>query len=103
MASNIHAGLMNRGLCWSADTGVPMCSSSLDNLIYEFITASSAVPSKSFPLTWWFVRWEASGRTTAVLWGVVSWICSKQHTAALCSFQLAFPPSTLSPDGAAMY
>ena len=29
----------------------------------------------------WFVRWEVSGHTAAVLWGVASKICIKQHVA----------------------
>ena len=40
-----------------------------------------------------FARWEVSGRTTAVLQGAASRICSKQHAATLCSSHLAFSPS----------
>ena len=34
-----------------------------------------------------------SGGTAAVLWGATSRICSKWHTAFLCSSHLAFSPS----------
>ena len=43
----------------------------------------------------WFVRWEVNGCIAAVLWGVASWICSKQHIAFLCSPYLAFSPYVL--------
>ena len=43
-----------------------------------------------FILLWWFVRWEAGGRTGAVLQGLASRICSKQHVAILCIFHVAF-------------
>ena len=36
----------------------------------------------------WFVRWDVSGHTTAVLKGVVSWICSEK--CFLGSYHLAF-------------
>ena len=34
----------------------------------------------------WFMRWEVSDRTTTVLLGTVSRICSKQHVELLRSF-----------------
>ena len=43
----------------------------------------------------WFMRWEISGRTAAVLLGIASRICSKQYTAFLCSSHLAFSPCIL--------
>ena len=33
-----------------------------------------------FGLIGWFVRWEVSACTFAVLWGVASRFCSKQYT-----------------------
>ena len=39
-----------------------------ENTTYKFIPASSAEPSMScFALLGWFVRWEVSGHTAAVL------------------------------------
>ena len=42
-----------------------------------------------------FVRWEASGNTSAVLRGIALSICSKQCLAFLCSSHLAFSRSIL--------
>ena len=36
------------------------------------------------------MRWEADGRTVAVLWDVASRIRSKRRTSSLCSLHLAF-------------
>ena len=38
----------------------------------------------------WFVRWEVSGRTAAILYLAASRICAKQHTASLCTSRQAF-------------
>ena len=38
----------------------------------------------------WFVRWEVSGRTLAVLWSATFRFCSKQHAVSLSSFHQAF-------------
>ena len=38
---------MNVSFCWSANTGVPMCRISLENITYEFIFTSPAVLSMS--------------------------------------------------------
>ena len=46
-----------------------------------------------FILFEWFVRWEASGRTAAILLGASSRICSKQHPASLWSFHISFSQS----------
>ena len=43
----------------------------------------------------WFVRWEVSGSTVAVLKSAASYICSKQHTAYLCSSHWAFSEGVL--------
>ena len=43
-----------------------------------------------FVILVWFVRWEVSGCTTTVLWGVASRICSEQHIPFLDSSHLAF-------------
>ena len=45
-----------------------------------------------FVLLEWFVRWEISGRTAAVLWGAASRICSKQHVTFLCCSHQFFSP-----------
>ena len=44
-----------------------------------------------FILLEWFVRWEPSGHTVAVLWAVVS----RQHAAFLCSSHQAFSQCVL--------
>ena len=41
------------------------------------------------------MRWEVSNHATAVLSAATSRICSKQHTASLCSSYLAFSLSIL--------
>ena len=38
----------------------------------------------------WFLRWEVSDHTVAVLWGVDNRICSRQRAAFLCSSHQAF-------------
>ena len=40
----------------------------------------------------WFMRWEVSVHTAAVLEGAASRISSKQHAASLCSSHQAFSP-----------
>ena len=50
----------------------------------------SSVPHILFILLEWFLRWEVSSQTPAVLYGVASRICSKQHVASLFSFHQAF-------------
>ena len=39
------------------------------------------------------MRWEVSGRTTAVLLDIAARIYSKQHATSLCCSHLAFSPS----------
>ena len=51
---------------------------------------SSSAPHVVFVFLGCFLRWEVSGRTTAVLWATASRIYSKQHVAFLCNFNLAF-------------
>ena len=41
------------------------------------------------------MRCEIGGHIAAVLWSAASMICSKHHATALCSSNLAFPPSVL--------
>ena len=38
----------------------------------------------------WFMRWEASGYTAPVLFGVASRVCSTQYATSLCISHLAF-------------
>ena len=64
---------------------------------YEFVLSSPAVCCIS--CTSYldvFLRWEVSGRTAVVSWGVASRICSLQLGAFLCSFHQAFSPYVLS-------
>ena len=75
---------------WLANTGVSMCRGPQKNASYELILASPAVPHILFVLLEWFVRWEVSGRTAAVLWFVALRICTKQHAAFLSSSHLFF-------------
>ena len=58
-----------------------MCRSLQENVAYEFVFASSAVPH---------VEWDASAHTAAILWGAASRIFSKQHAVFLCISHLAF-------------
>ena len=44
---------------------------------------------------WMVCKIEVSGRTTVVLWGAASMICSKQHIASLYIFHLTFSPIAL--------
>ena len=43
MASNVHTGLMNITLSWSAHTGATVCKSPQEKVSYEFAPASSTV------------------------------------------------------------
>ena len=56
---------------------------------------SSSAQHVLFILLGWFVRWEASGHTAAVLYNANYRICSKQHVAVLCKSNLAFSQSIL--------
>ena len=63
---------------------------------YELVLNFSAVPSMSgYVLFEWFVNWEVSGRTAAVLWGVASRIYSKYLVTFLFSSPLALSPWVL--------
>ena len=42
-----------------------------------------------------FLRWEAGSYTSAILWGIASRICSKQHATVLCSSYQAFSQCVL--------
>ena len=67
-----------------------------ENVAYEIMLISWSVPGiSSFVLFGWFVRWEVSGCTAAVLWGVTSRICEKQHILFSCSSHPAFSLSIL--------
>ena len=48
-----------------------------------------------FVLLVWFVRWEVSSCTAAVLWCIASRICSKQPVVFLSSSHLVFSSSIL--------
>ena len=61
---------------WLTNTGMSMCRSLLSSFC-------NSIKSQMFVLLGWFLRWEVSGCTTAVLW-----IYSKQHATSLCSSQL---------------
>ena len=50
-----------------------------------------------FVLLGWFVRWEVSGWTAAVLTGGAFRICSKQHLAFLCNLAFFFQVFHRSP------
>ena len=52
--------------CWSANIGVSVSRSPLENVGYEFVLASSAVRNM-FVLLKQFMRWEVSVRKAAVL------------------------------------
>ena len=77
---------MNINLCRSANTGMSMCRSPLENVAYDFVLILV-----SFVLLGWLSRWEVSGRRHIVLLGVASLICSKQCAASLCNPHLFFP------------
>ena len=72
-----------------------VCRRSLETLLMS----SSLLPSRTqhvlLVLLGWFVRWEVSGRTGAVLKHVTSRIYLKQHTESLCSSHLAFSVGVL--------
>ena len=53
--------------------------------VFSYFTNSS-----QYVLLGWFVRWEVSGRTTAVLLGAVSSICWKHPASFFCSSRLVF-------------
>ena len=89
-ASSVRTELMNISSCWSVNTGVSMCRSPWMNVTYEFIITSTAVPSMSCSSYLEVLRCETSGCTATVLWNAASRICSKQHTASLWSYQIAF-------------
>ena len=52
---------MNISFCWSANTGVSICMSPLENVANEFVLTSPAVPILH-ALFGWFLRLEVSGR-----------------------------------------
>ena len=64
----------NVSLCLSTNTGTSMWRSPQENIANEVVFTSPVVPHVLFK---WCVRWEASGHTVAVLWGVASWISSR--------------------------
>ena len=53
-------------LCWMANT----------SRVQEFINKHCLWIHLNFSI---ICRWEVSGYTTSVLWGIASWICSKHH------------------------
>ena len=64
------------------------------NPVYQFNFTYQQYPA-CLPRLKSFARWEVSINTNAVLWGVISRICSKQHASSLYSYYLAFSPSVL--------
>ena len=55
----------------------------LENIAYEFVSDSLKVPNMSW--VGWFVRWEVSDRTAALLWSTAFVVCSKLQIVRLCS------------------
>ena len=54
--------------CWSISTGVSIFRNSEENITYEFILIAQVASKHALlVLIGWFVRWEVSGRSTAVL------------------------------------
>ena len=68
-------------LFWSANIGESLCRSSL-----EFSSAQHFF----FPILGWFIRWEISGCTAAIMWLALSRICSKQRITFLFCSHLNF-------------
>ena len=92
MASSIHADLMNVNFYWSDNTGVSMYRSPWKNVSYLYFTNSD---QHVVVLLGWFLRWEASGCTAAVLLSAAFMIFSKWYPSFLCSSHLTFSPSVL--------
>ena len=82
-----------QGWCMKVLAGWPTLVHSSVNKPYDFIFASPTL-HVLFILLGWFLRWEVSGRTAAVLWDATSKICSRQHVASLYSSHLAFSQCT---------
>ena len=78
--------LMNVHFCQLTNSGVCLCKSPLNIVVYESVLTCS----RSLARLWWFLRWEAGGSTVAVLWRVASGICSRQHAAFLSTSHPAF-------------
>ena len=72
---------MNVSFCWSLNIGVSMCRSPC---------FSGSTQHVLLILFDWFVRWEVSGHIMAILKGIVSRVCSKQHETFLCSSHQIF-------------
>ena len=74
---------------WSVNSGVSIweCRSRVCPYF------SSGTLHVLFVLLAWFLRWEVSDYTVAILRGVASWGCSKKHVPFLYSSHLAFSPS----------
>ena len=92
-ASSVHANLINESFCWSVITDVSMSKNQQENVAYDFVLTSSAVPTQHvlLVLLGWYAWWELSGHTAAGSLGVDSKICSKQHAAYLYRSHLVFP------------
>ena len=82
--------------CWPGNTGVSMRRSPLENIVYDFVLTSSAVPSISclpdLDGLWY-------GRQVVIQFlfqrSFVFRICSKQHIWCLRCFHLIFSPCFL--------
>ena len=73
--------------CWLANSHTSRTSIRKHHFHLFF---SSSAPHVLFLLLEWLVWREVGDHTDAVLWSVVSRICSRQHTALLCSSHVVF-------------
>ena len=84
----VSSQLLKMSFCLLANIGVSKSIGESHFWICSYFTSSAQ--QVLFILLGWFVRWKVSGRTAAVLWSSASRICSKQHTASLCSSHFFF-------------
>ena len=71
-----------------ANTGMSICRNPSEKCSYFSSECSVCIARVG-----WFVGWEASGRTAAVLQGSASNICWKPHATSLCMAHQAFSQS----------
>ena len=83
--SNVRSGLMNIGICRSANPGVSTYGIPQENFIKWFRLCIPIIAKHSwFGLFECFVKWEMSSRTH--LWDAASRICSKHLTVSYLNF-----------------
>ena len=88
----VSTELLYIGSSWSSCLCSSMWRCPLEYIAYEFVLTSPAMSCMSGSSNLEFSWWVIGDRTTAVLWGVASRICSILFAAFLCNCCQVFSP-----------